>query len=374
MENIIRRDRIVDTFRELVEIDSPSFSERGMADALLKKLREIGFTAQEDDAAGKIGGNAGNLYGFLPGTLDAAPLLFCGHMDTVAPAAGKRAIVGEDGIIRSAGDTVLGADDLAAVSAILEAAAALEENHVPHRPVEVLFTVAEETYGHGITNFDMGRLRARDVYVFDYDGTVGSAAIAAPTILKFDVEVEGISSHAGFAPEKGVSAICAAAEAISRIPSGWAAPNATLNFGRIEGGLLTNIVPAGCSVKGEIRSTDHALALSLLKNVETVFGEVCASRGAKVSVTHQIMIRAYATPEDSSVVRRYRRVCGELGLESEFVTTYGGSDNNVLAQYGFSGIVAACGMHACHTCGEYTSVRELETTARIAAALMCTTD
>ena len=374
MESHINEQRLFQSFRELVSIDSPSFSERNMADSLKQRLVKIGFSVEEDDVAEKIGGNSGNLFAVLPGQLDAPPLLLCGHMDTVAPAVGKQAILEPDGRIHSAGDTILGADDLSAICAILEAVTSLEEQGIPHRPIEVLFTVAEETYGDGVLNFDFRKIQAKEAYVLDYDGPIGSAAIAAPTILMFQVTVNGKSSHAGFAPEKGISAICAAAAAISKIPNGRVAPNATLNFSRIEGGLLTNIVPETCLVKGEIRSTDHPYAMQLLANLEEIFRQVCAEVGAEVEITHRCMIHAYATPEDSPVVQRYLRVCRSLGLETELVTTFGGSDNNVLALHGISGIVAASAMHACHTCSEYTTLREMTQVARIVAGLLCTTD
>ena len=142
MELNIRPDRLAETFAALVAIDSPSYGERQMADELTRRLRALGLTVEEDDAAERIGGNSGNLYGFLPGTLDLPPLLLCAHMDTVAPAHGKRAVREPDGRIHSGGDTVLGADDLAAVSVILEVLTALGESGAPHRPVEVLFSSA----------------------------------------------------------------------------------------------------------------------------------------------------------------------------------------------------------------------------------------
>lgn len=74
-----------------------------MADALTGRLKALGLTVTEDDAGEQIGGSSGNLYGFLPGTLDLPSLLLCAHMDTVAPWQGKRAVREADGTIHSAG-------------------------------------------------------------------------------------------------------------------------------------------------------------------------------------------------------------------------------------------------------------------------------
>ena len=97
-------------FRKLTAIDAPSFGERQMADRLIVKLKELGFEVEEDNAGEHFGGNAGNLYAYLPGDLPGDPVLLSGHMDTVEPSKGKKGIIGEDGVIRSAEKAVLGAD------------------------------------------------------------------------------------------------------------------------------------------------------------------------------------------------------------------------------------------------------------------------
>ena len=367
----INSERLVKLFQELVSIDSPSFGERTMADVLTGKLKALGFAVEEDDSAEKLGGTAGNLIATLPGSLDLPPILLCCHMDTVAPALGKKAIVEPDGRIHSAGDTVLGADDLAAVAEILEAIQALQEQKIPHRPVEVLISAAEEPYCRGAAVLDCSRFRAKEAYVLDYDGAIGSAAIAAPTILDFEIRIEGKSSHAGFAPEKGVSAILAAANAMTTLPSGRVSKDATLNYGKIVGGTATNIVPDSCTICGEIRSADDVFAFELLEKMKQTFREACDGLDARVTVQDRCLVHAYNTPEDAPVVRRYQKVCRRLGFPVELVRTFGGSDNNCLAFGGIQGIVIACAMHGCHTCGEYTTVQELTDAARVTAELLC---
>ena len=108
----VNEQRAVDEFQELTAIDAPSFGERQMADRLIVKLKELGFEVEEDNAGEHFGGNAGNLYAYLPGDLPGDPVLLSGHMDTVEPSKGKKGIIGEDGVIRSAGKAVLGADDV----------------------------------------------------------------------------------------------------------------------------------------------------------------------------------------------------------------------------------------------------------------------
>ena len=123
----VNEKRVVDEFQELTAIDAPSFGEREMADRLIPKLKELGFEVEEDNAGEHFGGNAGNLYAYLPGDLPGDPILLSGHMDTVEPSKGKKGIIGEDGVIRSAGKAVLGADDVAGLVEILEAVRILKE-------------------------------------------------------------------------------------------------------------------------------------------------------------------------------------------------------------------------------------------------------
>ena len=142
----INEARIRAEFGELARIDSESFGERELADRLKEKLAELGIQAKEDDTAEKIGGNAGNLFGRLKGGLSGTPILLSGHMDTVAPGIGKKPVFHEDGTITSDGTTVLGADDLTGVIAILEGIRAVQDAGIPHRDIEILFAAAEEPF------------------------------------------------------------------------------------------------------------------------------------------------------------------------------------------------------------------------------------
>ena len=295
-------------------------------------------------------------------------------MDTVAPANGKRAVREPDGRIHSAGDTVLGADDLAAVAIILEVLEALAESGAPHRPVEVLFSASEETYCVGASAFDFSRARSREAYVLDYEGPLGEAVTAAPTILEFTAEILGRASHAGFSPEAGVSAIAAAARAIAAVKSGRVAEDTTLNFGCIQGGTATNIVPDRCQVRGEIRSGCHQRALDQSETVRQAFAAACEALGAELRYRDKCFIRAYQIPASAPGVQRYFRACRTRGYETRTVTTFGGSDNNLLAASGITGIVTPAAMHWCHSCQEYTSVQELTAVAEVTADLVLSRD
>ena len=273
---MIREERLLGAFRELVSIDNPTLRERGVCDLLLRRYAALGIRLQEDGTGAAIGGNAGNLYAFVPGDEALAPVLLSAHTDAVSPACGKHAVFHPDGRITSDGTTVLGADDLAGQCAILEAVTSVLEDGAPHRPFELLFDAAEESYCTGIQRFDFSRLRAKLAYVFDLSGPVGGAAYQAPSILSFRAVFTGRAAHAAFSPEEGRHAIRAAAQAAAQIPCGRVG-ELTVNVGTIAGGTADNIVPDRCTVTGEVRGFDHPLALQKLGEIEAVMQHAAAA-------------------------------------------------------------------------------------------------
>ena len=366
----INQKRLLNTFVKLVSIDSPSYAERQMCEELKKRLVKLGLSVEEDDTAGHSGSNCGNLIAKLPGTVELPPILFCCHMDTVSPALGKQAIVHEDGTITSAGDTVLGADDLSGVSGILEALQVIREENIPHGPVEVVFTTCEEVYGKGAENLDMSKFSARDAYIFDLTGPTGNAAKKAPTIISFEVKIKGRASHAGFAPEKGIHAVAIAAAAIGKLSFGRIDRETTVNVGTIQGGVATNIVPESCIVTGEVRSYNHEKALLETQRILNTFREEAERSGAVADTSSSICIKAYEMEESCSAVQRFLRACEKLGAEPVLGETFGGSDLNVFADRGLEGLVLASAMERCHSCKEYTTVEELCRVAQMALTLM----
>ncbi|WMJ89904.1 M20/M25/M40 family metallo-hydrolase [Anaerocolumna sp. MB42-C2] len=367
---MINKIRAAEEFIKLVSIDAPSFKEREMADVLKQYLVGLGFEVTEDDAYKFYGGNAGNLYGFLKGDIKGDPLLFSAHMDTVEPSTGKKAMIQEDGTITSDGSTVLGADDLAGVVAILEAVRTIREKGLSHRSVEVLFTIAEEVYIRGSEVFDYNQIKAKEAYVLDLSGPVGTAALKAPTLVSFTSEFTGKASHAGFAPEEGINAISAAAEAITAMKQGRIDEETTVNVGIIEGGLARNIVPEKCILKGEVRSLNHNKTLAEIDKIEHIFKETAWSFGAELKFETSFGCIAYEIDKAQEVVKRFDRACRELGYETDYVATFGGSDNNNFVRNGITGIVIACGMNAVHSTKEYTHIDELERCSNITLKLM----
>ncbi len=367
---MVNKTRLTDEFCKLVSIDSASFKERKMADTLTKYLSELGFDVTEDGAGKYYNGNAGNIYGFLQGDIEGEPILFSAHMDTVEPSSNKKAVVHEDGIITSDGSTVLGADDLSGVTSILEAVRTMKEQGLSHRSIEVLFTIGEEMYIRGSEVFDYGLIKSREAYVLDLSGPVGTAALKAPTLVSFTAGFTGKAAHAGFAPEKGIHAISAAAEAITAIRQGRIDEETTVNVGTVKGGLARNIVPENCILSGEVRSLSHDKALAEADKIEKVFQDISRKRGTDLKFETSFGCIAYEVDREHEVVKRFEKACRDLGCKTDYIATFGGSDNNNFLRNGITGIVVASGMNEVHSCKEYTHVDELEKCADITLKLM----
>ena len=365
--DMINEQRLLAEFLKLVSFDSESLHEGPIRDHLKQRLTELGLEVREDDAAARLGSEAGNLYARLDGTGES--VLFSAHMDTVSPGRGKRAVV-EDGTVRSDGTTVLGADDCAGLAAILEALTVLRERDLPHPPIELLFTVAEELYGQGSVLFDYARLTSRAAYVLDLSGPVGRAAVCAPTILRLDIAVRGRAAHAGFCPERGVNALRIAASALAEIPTGRVAEDTTVNFGVISGGTGVNVVPEEVMIAGEIRSLRHERAVEKSEGVAGVFREKARALGGDAEITVTEQVRAYRIGSRDPVVRRFERAAAAMGLEPRQITTFGGSDNNHFVRHGIRGIVLACGMNEVHSVRETQDVAELVRLAELTLRLM----
>ena len=360
---MIDRKRLVGTFLDLVAIDAESGEEAEIRDAVLRKLEALGIHGSLDIA--------GNIVANSPGTIPGEPILFSSHLDTVRPGKGKHAVLHEDGRITSDGTTVLGADDAAGLACILEALETIREKELPHRDLELMFPVMEEIYGKGSKNTDYSGFRAKTAYVLDLTGRIGTAALAAPTILSLDIGLKGRAAHAGFSPENGINALTAAARALSLLPTGHVAPDTTVNFGTIRGGAGVNIVPASVTVRGEIRSLRHEEAVKQAEEVKRVFLEAAESVGASLEFSVTEAIHAYRVDPSEEVAKRFASAVRESGLgEPEFVDTFGGSDNNNFCLHGIRGIVMANAMEEVHTTAEYTEISELEKCADLVLKLM----
>ncbi len=350
--------RLLETFLELVRIDSPSREERAVAEYCAAALAAAGCSVRFDDSAAVTGSDTGNLIAELPGSLPGV-LLLSAHMDTVEPGRGVDPVIHE-GLIVAAGDTILGADDKAGLATAIETARRLTESGKPHPTVKFLFTVQEEVGLCGAKALDAGVVAGDLCLVLDADGRPGGIVVAAPTHYTFKASFEGRAAHAGVAPELGISAIAMAADAIARMRIGRLDDRSTANIGTVSGGRATNVIAQQVEMTGECRSLDRQRVESIKAEMDSAMRDAAVKHGGSVNVAWTREYEGFELSEDAAAVRLVSRACRELGMEPGTFKTGGGSDANVIAAYGVETVALSCGMQGVHGTSEQIEVVDLE--------------
>ncbi len=358
---------LFDRFVRLCEISSPTGSEREMADAVAGELRELGWEVEEDDSAEEARAGAGNLIARKAGQSDGW-VMFCAHLDTV-PVVGPIEVELADGIFRSKGDTILGADNKAAVAVLVELAARFVEP--PPVGIELLFNVAEEDGLRGAKAFDVSRLRSPFGFVIDHPTPIGEIIVAAPTYKRLTAIFKGTEAHAGVNPEEGQSAIAAAAAAVTGMELGRLDEETTANVGVIEGGTASNVVPGECHILAEARSIDGERAANTIGSMFDACTWAAGEHGCDVDLDVIEMFRGYRMDEGAPAVQLAETALSSCGHEPKRVVTGGGSDANALLASGFEAVLLANGTDGPHTPQESVPAtnltRMLEVCERIVA-------
>ncbi|MEO5361340.1 MAG: M20/M25/M40 family metallo-hydrolase [Nitrospirota bacterium] len=352
----INHARLMDTFIGLVHINSPSFFEQEIAVWLTQRLIDLGLSVENQKYDKSI-----NLIGRKAGTVRGAPtIILSSHMDTVEPTKGMN-LIREGGIIRTDGSTILGADDKSGIAEILETLHVLKEQDLPHGGIEVVITSAEERGLIGAGALDFDSLQGRIALVLDCSGSIGRVVLAAPTHDIYTMRITGRAAHAGIEPERGTSAIKAAAKIIAAVPDGRIDQNTTANIGIIQGGTATNIVPKEVTITGEIRSHN---ADALEKTKKTIFDtarRLSKKNQVKIEIEENRQYNGFHISESDEFVGLIKTVCEDLSITPEFIVYGGGSDANIFNSHGIKSLVISSGMQMPHTTEEYIKEEDLST-------------
>lgn len=350
----INDKRVVETFSELIKINSPSFNEKDIGVVLKRKLEAVGCRVEFQEF-----GRSFNLIAYKNGTRpDLPPLLLSGHMDTIEPTDGISFSI-EGGVIRSIGNTVLGADDKSALAQIIEVLTVIDERRLEHGDLEIVFTSAEETGLFGAKNLDFTRLRSKHALVLDSSGSVGSIVIAAPTHFTYEMRITGRAAHAGIEPERGISAIRVAAGIISEVPDGRINAETTANIGTIKGGTTTNVVPKEATIRGELRSHDAKSLEDTRKVIFDTAKKVAERKGAGIKVSGQEEYKSFKINDDEPFLKFIDRVFEDCGMKPIHTVTGGGSDANIFNKNGIMAINISSGMQKVHSTDEFICIKDL---------------
>jgi tripeptide aminopeptidase len=275
-------------------------------------------------------------------------------MDTVEDGLTVINPVIDGNIIWSKNDNVLGADNKSTIAVFVEALRVIHENNLDHRPIDILFSFAEEKHLSGIRKFNYKLLRFNDVLLMDNTGEIGGIVTASPTHYSFTIHITGKSAHAGLEPEKGDNAIRKACEVIQNLPQGRLDADTTFNVGMIRAGEASNIVPSKALVQGEFRS----LKKERIQEILELFNDLHIRHDfIKVELVQNY--QGYSIPENNTLVQEIIATMKEKGISPYFTVSGGGSDANVLRQKGFNAVNLASGMRLPHTSEEQIYIDDL---------------
>jgi tripeptide aminopeptidase len=365
------RERLLADFVRYCEIESPSGSERAMADALISDLKALGLDVEEDDTAAATGAGSGNVLARIPATGDAPTVLLCAHMDTV-PLDGPVEVVSENGLLTNKHEAILGADNKAAVATIMATARRLVygDGGKPSTGVELLFTTGEEQALKGAKSFDMARLNADFGYVFDHASPIGEIVVASPTYYSVEGRFRGQAAHAGIRPEAGHNAIVAAAKAIAAMRIGRVDDQTTANVGRIAGGTSANVVAERCYVELETRSIDAERAAQMVTEMVDALTEAASDCECDVETFVERLFQGYRLPRTTAAVEVAAAALQENEIEPVYLTSGGGSDANVFIPAGLTVVNLANGTERNHQPDESVTLDSLAVMVEVTSSLI----
>ena len=377
---------------KFLKIEGVTGKEADIAAAVSDELKKIGVPASAikfDDAHKRIPvpTQTGNLIVELPGTRKGPRLMFATHLDTVPLCAGAKPKREGDRIV-SDGTTALGGDNRTGCALLVTLVETLLKHKLPHPPMTLLFTVREESGLHGARELDPSVLGG-PAMCFNVDGKlVSELIVGAVGQENWEVEIKGKASHAGVAPEKGISATLVGAIGLTEAhKAGWFGKvvkpdgNGTSNvgiFGGKEGkpaGDATNVVTDYVHIKGEARSPESAFAAKITEGFKEAFANAQAQvkdsdgEAAKVKFDHTPSYPPFNLDENTPAVRHAVKAVKSLGLTPTLLFSNGGLDANWLDKHGVPTVTIGAGQYEIHTVKEYVDLPEYVNGCRLAVVL-----
>ncbi|MBL1214308.1 MAG: M20/M25/M40 family metallo-hydrolase [Ignavibacteriae bacterium] len=341
-------ERMINQFMEMVQIESESGNEANFMNYLKAEFEKLGGEVTIDSYGNLIAKFAEK------GCTGKEPILMSCHADTVQPGKGIEPVL-KDGVIRSKGDTILGADDKAGIAELLEALRVAEV----HPPVEVGISRQEEVGLLGIKEMDFSMFKAKKGYLLDND-ELETIIIGGPSYYAIDATIKGRGAHAGMEPEKGINAIQAAAFAIAKLKLGRLDEETTANVGVINGGIIRNGVPDNVTFLAECRSLNHEKAEKLSKEMEKIIREEVTKNGSKVEIFIDNKCKAVEISPDAEVVETAKKALKSVGVDATTTFITGFTDASIYNNNGIEMAGVGIGARLEHSTDEHIYVDDME--------------
>jgi tripeptide aminopeptidase len=376
-----------------LSVEGVTGCEAAIGKEIVTALKEVGVPASAirfDDANTRIPEQTetGNLIVHLPGTSKKAtkPILFMTHMDTVPLCAGAKPKRQGNRIVNEA-VAALGGDNRTGCAVLVTLVAELIAQKLSHPPITLLFTVREESGLYGAKHLNPADLGG-PVMGFNFDGRCAAdVIIGAIGADRWSVDIHGKASHAGVAPEKGISATMILSLALAEVfVGGWFGKvvkngkEGTSNVGPVgtvdgrSAGQATNVVTDFVHVKGESRSHDAKFVRQITAAFKQAFENAAAQvkdekgRTGKVKFASRLDYVPFRMKEDAPAVRRAAAAVRAIGREPNLRVTNGGLDANWMVKHGIPTVTFGAGQNEIHTVKEFVDLVEFESGCRLALA------
>ncbi len=396
--NLKIKYRVTERFLRYVKIDTQSDpdsttfpsteKQKNLGKILVDELLELGVKDAHLD-------NFGYVYATIPSnTKKQVPVIcFCSHMDTSPDCSGKNVKplvhknyngkdirlpnenivlkanehadlknqVGND-IITADGTTLLGADNKAGLAEIMDAANFLMKNpQIKHGKIRILFTPDEEI-GRGVDKLDMKKLAADFGYTMDGEsrGTLEDETFSADGV---SIEINGFSTHPGFAKGKMQSAIKIASEIIDALPQNKLSPETTEN----REGFIHPVSMNGTIEKMILKFIIRDFTEIGLKKHEKFLGDITKNILKKYkkssftfNVQHQYRNMKSILEKHPQVVEYAMEAMRRSGMKPKKESIRGGTDGSRLSFMGLPCPNIFAGEHAFHSKQEWVSVQDMQ--------------
>ena len=366
----MNKERLLNTFLDLVKIYSPSRNEINVMKYITEKLEKLGVKYILHDHSAEYGGNTPVIIAKLERNCDDTNLnaiSLSAHMDVVEPSKDLDVYV-EDGLVKTRTETTLGGDDKGGVAIILETFESLVENNLPHNDVFAVITPSEEVGLLGAKSIKWEEIPdeftpAKDMLVLDNGGGADLVAVEGPCMYKINVHYEGASAHAGIEPEKGRSAILAMSNAIAKMKIGRLNDYTTSNIGSIISEFPTNVVPKDCKIRMEVRCLNEDEAKENVEKYIDIFEKTAKEFEVKCNIEIEYDYPPLKQIDNNVLLNKVLDAYNNVGVIAKPIKIGGGCDGNIYLKNGFNSVILGVGMYKIHTIEEYLVISDMEKTA-----------
>jgi len=366
-------DRMVETIRELVEIESPSDNKPAVdriAAFLVPKFEALGGRTHLH-RSGDFGDSLQIDFDGRSGSANRPPVLLLGHYDTVYPfgTLAKMPCKIENGRLHGPG--VL--DMKSGIALMLHAIEALQAWHgeLP-RPVTV-FLVSDEEVGSYSSRKITEALAKESAGVLVLEpaaGLRGAVKTARKGVGEYTLRVKGVAAHAGLDPGKGHSAILELARQIAVVAKlNNLQQGVSVNPGVIQGGTRTNVIAAEASAGVDVRIKSAKQASGIDRKLRSLkpFDRHC-----KLEIMGGInRLPMERTAGVAMLYKHAQQIARQVGWKLEEAAVGGGSDGNFTAGMGIPTLDGMGGVgEGAHALHEYIVISELPRRALLLAGMI----